>query len=269
MTPNNSLLLSTTGPTAPQGVFNQGSCTALSAYQPSHLFKQVSAAIEASAAAKASAKRTYILFVLDTSGSMVVGKELTMAAYNDQIRLIKETAAETGDTKVSLFLFNDTVTQVQDGVCIEDVIPLSHATYRPSGSTALYDGIGAAIERVISSKGFGEPDTAFLVTILTDGEENSSRHVGSQDLAQSILALEKTKTVSFSILGPKENLQKLSDVLSIRKDNVGGYSTTTQGGISAGMASMTTATSTYLRGRVAGETQVGGLYSEAPPHTAS
>jgi ABC-type hemin transport system substrate-binding protein len=77
MNPNNSLPSSTTGQTEHQGVFNQFSRTAISAHRPGHLFKQVSAAIEASTATEASAKRTYILFVLDTSGSMVVGKELT------------------------------------------------------------------------------------------------------------------------------------------------------------------------------------------------
>lgn len=187
-----------------------------------------------------------------------------MAAFNDQLRLVRESAKEAGVTTVSLILFGtDVVVKTKLGD-VHQVADLTHATYAPHGSTSLYDAIGKAIKLVIKADGFGEADTAFLVTVLTDGEENSSTEYEGAELAQCIQALEATKTVSFSILGPKEHLQQLGDVLKIERSNIGGYDAGSMQGRAEGMASMVAATSAYLATRAAGGTQAVGMYSASP-----
>lgn len=228
------------------------------------LLSKVTAAIEAARGKTDTAKRTHMVFVLDVSSSMLQGKELTMAAFNDQLRLVRESAKEAGVTTVSLILFgSDVVVKTKFGD-VHQVADLTHATYAPYGSTSLYDAIGKAIKLVIKADGFGEADTAFLVTVLTDGEENSSTEYEGAELAQCIQALEATKTVSFSILGPKEHLQQLGDVLKIERSNIGGYDAGSTQGRAKGMASMVTATSAYLATRAAGGTQAVGMYSASP-----
>lgn len=224
------------------------------------LKNRVQAAIERAKNKPVSARRTHIIFVLDGSGSMLQGKELTMAAFNDQLRIVQEASKEAGQTTVSLVVFSDTVKVAVRYGELQSVQPLSHANYHPEGGTALYDAIGKAIKMVIKADGFGEPDTAFLVTVLTDGEENSSCKYAGSELSECIRALEATKTVSFSILGPKEQLRQLGDVLHIERSNIGGFDVSSVQGRSVGLQAMSGATASYMASRSAGMTQVNNLY---------
>lgn len=231
------------------------------AREPSNLLRRVQEAIALKSGKAITAKRTHVLFVLDGSGSMMQGKELTMAAFNDQLRIVREASEQTGTTTVSLLVFSEQVSVLVRHGQLAQVLPLNHANYRPSGGTALYDALGQAIELVLEAEGFGEPDTAFLVTALTDGEENSSHRHDAQEISRCIQALEATQTVSFSILGPKEHLHTLADVLNIRATNVGGFDTNTVKGRSEGLRSMSMATSSYMSLRAAGSTQAHALYA--------
>jgi uncharacterized protein YegL len=232
------------------------------------LVKTVQQAIEASKQKAVSAKRTHIIFVLDGSGSMVQGKEMTMAAFNDQLRIVREASKDAGHTTVSLIVFSYSVEVVFRYGELEAIQPLTHANYHPEGGTALYDAIGKAVKLVLKADGFGEPDTAFLVTVLTDGGENSSRKYSGGELAQCVQALEATKTVSFSILGPQEHLRQLGDVLHIERSNIGGFDTSSLHGRAMGMSEMVGATASYMALRSEGVTQMSNLYARGEQQPA-
>ncbi len=213
-----------------------------------------------------TAKRTHVIYVLDESYSMLTGKALLMAAYNDQLRLMRSHAALAGELSVSLIRFNGEVRAAKPFDSIEQAHELDDINYTPNGSTALLDAIASAIKTTLKAPGLGEGDTAVLVTIFTDGDENNSRKypLHGPELAQCIQALEDLGTVSFALLSPSEHQTKLANILRLRRENVGGYDVHSQQGRAHGMASMTAATRSFMSARAAGQTQVMNLYAQEP-----
>ncbi|MDO8964164.1 MAG: vWA domain-containing protein [Coriobacteriia bacterium] len=116
---------------------------------------------------------TLIAIVLDKSGSMDIVCEATISGFNefkgDQLRAGQ-------DALVSLTLFDTQVHEVCSAIPLRELNDLDHGTYRPDGGTALYDAVGATINRIERLLGTTvvRPDRV-LFAIITDGEENASR----------------------------------------------------------------------------------------------
>jgi len=119
-------------------------------------------------------KKTHVLFVLDRSSSMNSRREETISTFNEQIKTLVEKRTQMGEVTASLVLFNQHVTEVQFGVHLDEVKPLDLSSYAPSGYTALRDGVGQTIKKALAELDDGGDDTAFLLIIITDGEENTS-----------------------------------------------------------------------------------------------
>jgi hypothetical protein len=85
-------------------------------------------------------------FVLDCSSSMDGLAATTVGAFNTL--LAEQRKLNTSAGKASLLLFNDACESVFDGFPLATVSDLTVATYQPSGSTALWDGMGAMIEQI-------------------------------------------------------------------------------------------------------------------------
>lgn len=122
---------------------------------------------------------SHVVFVLDESSSMASCWDQTIAGYNEYLKAQKEDAEKTGiKTLVSLYKFNGyTVTTVFSQQDVADVTPLTKETYRPSGSTNLLDAIGGVmmnINALLLNKKKDDRESV-IITILTDGEENTSR----------------------------------------------------------------------------------------------
>jgi hypothetical protein len=109
-------------------------------------------------------------FVLDESGSMNDQRATVISGFNEQLDSMRNEEIREGiQYLVSLIKFNENVTVLYKDLPLNQVPKLTEATYVPSGWTALYDAIGAAID----TAKLGETDT--FVTIFTDGMENRSR----------------------------------------------------------------------------------------------
>jgi len=80
-----------------------------------------------------------------------------------------------GECTVSIYEFNTTVTKLVD---FSPLTLVNNPKIEPRGMTALYDAIGTAFtktgEKLASMHEFERPERV-LVSIVTDGEENSSR----------------------------------------------------------------------------------------------
>jgi uncharacterized protein YegL len=206
-------------------------------------------------------KRTHIVFVLDSSGSMQQGKEITVGGYNDQVEIMQEQHDQAGETTVSLVLFNGNVETSYAYAEPEKLQKLTSSTYRPNGNTALFDAMGRAIDLLLGAKGFADPETAFFVAVFTDGEENASRECYGELISKCIAKLEGTGRATFSFMGPKEGLASMADVLKIAPGNIAGYDASTVKGRSDAFASLSSATASYLCARSLGDTAVNNLYS--------
>ncbi len=119
---------------------------------------------------------TLVHIVLDKSGSMGAVRRATVDGFN---RFKHDQLEVEGEARVSLTLFDSDVNEICSAVPLRELVDLDETNYRPDGCTALYDAIGAAIsatDALIATKTV-EPQRV-LFAIITDGEENASRHHG-------------------------------------------------------------------------------------------
>jgi uncharacterized protein YegL len=113
--------------------------------------------------------RAVIAAVIDKSGSMQGLQADVIGGFN---RFVADQQNLPGEAIMSVVLFDTDVTHLEDNTPIADVKPLTEATYVPSGMTALYDAVGAAIKVLEEAT---RPDDRVIVVVTTDGEENNSR----------------------------------------------------------------------------------------------
>ena len=120
----------------------------------------------------------YNLIILDESGSMGSIYEQALGGANETIQTIRAAQTSADDQKQFLTFVTfdsgdrESVRTIIDTKPIEQVKDLTRDDYRPNGCTPLYDAMGrslTALEQKVTD------DDQVLVTIITDGMENSSR----------------------------------------------------------------------------------------------
>jgi len=122
-----------------------------------------------------NAHLTEIAYLLDRSGSMEPMREAAVTAFNDFLRVQLEVP---GDARLTLVQFDDAYEIHADARPLQDVSPLTAATYQPRGSTALLDAIGRTIldfDRRLAALSETEQPGKVIFAIFTDGQENASR----------------------------------------------------------------------------------------------
>ena len=129
--------------------------------------------------------QSHIYVILDDSGSMWMTREKTRSAVNEFLEGQKRDARESGiPTYISLFKFGGSGV-----VCLykrANVLGLEEFTdYDPrQSSTNLHDAIGAVMTDLNNEQGavFESRRDSIIVTVITDGEENSSRTFTGADV---------------------------------------------------------------------------------------
>ena len=119
--------------------------------------------------------KTEIVCIIDRSGSMQSIKDDAIGGFNAFLETQK---AEEGEATLTMVLFDDEMLTPYDGVDLQSVEPLTDQTFVPRGGTALYDAICKTIDRVgkrLAAMSDADRPDQVLVTILTDGEENTSK----------------------------------------------------------------------------------------------
>lgn len=107
-------------------------------------------------------------------------------------------------TRLSLVFFATETDCRHESIPIAEVVPLDQDSYVPGGGTALLDAIGETIDRLGNKlAALPEADRPGHVTvaILTDGEENSSRHYTWLQIADRIKHQTETYSWEFLFLG--------------------------------------------------------------------
>lgn len=125
-------------------------------------------------AQKETEKRVINLIIADESGSMSVIRDTTLAGLNETITTCQKMQEKfpTMEQRITLITFDSNHTKVIfDNIPALEAKPLSRKDYVPGAATPLYDAIGQAITKTYAQT---EKTDNVLVTILTDGEENSS-----------------------------------------------------------------------------------------------
>lgn len=162
--------------------------------------------------------RIYNVIIVDESGSMEHLRNVTIDGVNETINTIKEIQSRYDDNQqhyLTLVTFRGAMHN--DINTIIDAMPIPRVTsfmdYNPYGSTPLYDAVGETLTTLYDMIK-GDDKATGSVTILTDGEENSSRKWNARDLKRLIESL-KEEGWSFSYMGSAHNVKDVTDILSI------------------------------------------------------
>lgn len=162
----------------------------------------------------------YNLIILDESGSMSGVKSQTISGCNETINTIRSAQEQFAETQVhfvSIYAFQaDEKVPSRYLVKNQPAADVSHVNgeqYNPWGGTPLYDAVGgtlADLKAVVQ----GKEQAIGSVTIITDGEENTSRHYTREKVARMIDALKEIGW-SFNFIGANIDVKGTAAALNI------------------------------------------------------
>jgi Mg-chelatase subunit ChlD len=202
--------------------------------------------------------KTQIAIVLDSSGSMQSCQKETVDAFNEQVKTIRQGSKKGMDTRVSLFTF---ATKADEPKFFNEPVAsldeLKQEDYKPDGYTAMYDAVGKAVTMLSGLK--EDKDTAYLMVIISDGQENNSKEFTGKMIAEKIKELEGTKHWTFTYLGANQNLADVSKHLNININNTMAFAST-GAGVRAAQGAVLCATASYMCDRAVGATQAKNFY---------
>ena len=159
----------------------------------------------------------YNLVILDKSGSMESIRKEAIDGYNETLGSIKATQLKFIDTQehyVSLAAFCDCgIDMIYDMTPIKDADKLTKEKYDPCCCTPLFDAIGKTV-KALKKKIADVEDAAVLVTIITDGYENSSKEWDGKAVSKVIEEC-KEEGWMFSFIGAGEDVVKVATTISI------------------------------------------------------
>ena len=161
-------------------------------------------------------KRVFNLIIVDESGSMCVIEKQALMGLNETIETVKKMQGLHKDMeqRVTLITFDSSHKRyVFDNVPARATHKLTNKDYRPGGATPLYDAIGMTLSDLEAVAATHEDATA-VVTIITDGYENSSTEYTGPKVAKMIEAL-KEKGWTFNFIGANIDVEKVSATLKI------------------------------------------------------
>lgn len=215
------------------------------------------------------AKKNYIAIVRDHSGSMSSIRKYAARDYNDNIAALKDAAhLEKIDTIVSTIKCGDGAARYTNLVS-RDVVnsnvqvlkEISESSYNTDGgSTPLFDSVGEAIELLKKVPDADGEDVSFLVMVITDGQENSSKKWNGRSIGEECRRLQNTDRWTFAFRVPHGNARSLA-ALGIPAGNILEWEQTARGFETATVTTRSAIT-TYYKSRTAGKTSVQTFYTD-------
>jgi len=166
--------------------------------------------------------KVFISFVLDESGSMSTGKEAVVSGMNEQIQTLRSKFKDSqAEVVVSFVKFADNIISLYEGKGLDDLKEFETHAYKPNGSTALYDAVGYTLDQMERMDGINDESSSALMVIVTDGEENASKHFNSKQIAERVQSLNNTKRWTITYLGPNSvDLSKVKQNISTSFGNM-------------------------------------------------
>jgi len=161
-------------------------------------------------------QQIYNLIILDESGSMQSIKHQTVNGFNEVVQTIKGVGQRFPEQEhyISLITFNTFgINTHLFNSPVKVLKEISHSGYQPSAATPLYDAMGSGIKKQRDSIQ-ENPSANVLVTVITDGEENSSREFTGKAVKTIIEEL-KQLNWTFTYIGANHDVEKFSRAMAI------------------------------------------------------
>ena len=146
----------------------------------------------------------YNLIILDASGSMYSIRNEAIAGVVETVQTIRTAQDENTNQEqlLSLVVFNGKhITTVFDRMPIKKVPDLNEKDYQPTDNTPLYDAMGNSITNL---RRYLDDDDNVLVTVITDGYENSSMEWNHDRIFKLVEDLKK-KNWLFTYIGANQD----------------------------------------------------------------
>ena len=159
-------------------------------------------------------QKIYNLIVLDASGSMYSIRNEAIAGVVETVQTIRTAQKDNANQEhlFSLVVFNGKgIATVYDRMPIDKVPDLDANDYQPTDNTPLYDAMGNAITNL---QRYINEDDNVLVTVITDGYENSSVEWNHQRVFQLVEDLQK-KNWLFTYIGANQDALKVAKGMGI------------------------------------------------------
>jgi len=145
-------------------------------------------------------KRVHNLIIVDESGSMEVIRKQAFVGMNEPLQTVRKMQEKFPDQQqfVTLLTFDTGhTTWHYDNTPASETKDLDKNAYCPGGGTPLYDAIGKGISKTNAQIEEGDH---VLVTIITDGEENSSEE-WTLKMVRSMTEKLKKQGWTFTLIG--------------------------------------------------------------------
>ena len=171
----------------------------------------------------------YNLIILDESGSMSSIWRQALDGINETLNGIRKTQDEypSQHQYVSIVTFEGNgvrgVKTLRDRIPVENIQNLKDDDYRPGGCTPLYDAMGLSLNYLQHCV---RDEDVVLVTIITDGYENSSNEYSGQAI-KALVEKFREKGWIFAYIGANQDAVEVAKGLNI--DNAMNFDATPQG----------------------------------------
>jgi len=168
--------------------------------------------------------KTYHLMILDKSGSMETVRDVTISGLNEQLQSIRKSAKDF-DNQEQIVCFSTFSNEVDISSVwnkeISKIEDFTRETYNPTGFTALLDAIGVSVNKLkeeIKAE-LAERKANVILTIFTDGQENSSHQYNWADIKGLIKSIRESGQWTVAFIGCGENVFDVADQMGIEKGN--------------------------------------------------
>ena len=157
----------------------------------------------------------YNVIILDESGSMSSIYRETLTGVNEVLNGIRKNQEEFPDQRhyVTIVTFEGNgvagVKVRRDRVPIGTVEPFTEKDYRPGCCTPLYDAMGKTLNEM---EGLVGPEDKVMVTVITDGFENSSREYSGKIVRNMVERLRKKGWVLAYIGANQDSVEAARDL---------------------------------------------------------
>ncbi|MCL2468283.1 MAG: VWA domain-containing protein [Micrococcales bacterium] len=168
-------------------------------------------------------QRTEIVFIVDRSGSMCGLEADTIGGFASTLATLQ---ADPGQARVTTVLFDHEYELLHDRVDLAAVAPLTRDDYWVRGSTALLDAIGRTVDKIVRvQRSVARKYRAdkVMVVIITDGQENSSRHYALFQVRDMVRRQQEKHGWEFLFLGANMDAIDVATSVGIRPTHATNY----------------------------------------------
>lgn len=159
--------------------------------------------------------RVINLIILDESGSMMSIYNAALAGINDTIANIKDNQIKEPEVeqRISIVTFNTQGTKLRlRNASAGEARLFQNRDFQPGGGTPLFDAMG---ESLIRLEPYVTEDDAVVITIITDGEENSSREYNYAAIRELVDRL-TGKGWLFTYIGANQDAERVGRGMGIK-----------------------------------------------------